>query len=152
MGSFGVAELLHHAAHRVGGGRACIRDAGGVVQQVLDLLQQTDRHAQAAGDQIAPQIGARPLVSGGLGRCRDQLGIERLGLDHVAVEVEELQAQLHTAFAIDDGVVHLLDEGALAAAQAIDDDELPQRPGAVERVAGDEAGQIEQLAHGARLG
>jgi hypothetical protein len=42
--------------------------------------------------------------------------------------------------------------GALAATQAIDDDELPQRPGAVERVARDEAGQIEQLAHRARLG
>ena len=41
-------------------------------------------------------------------------------------------------------------ERRLAAAQALDDDELPQRPGAVERVGDDQRGQVEQLAHACR--
>ena len=36
--------------------------------------------------------------------------------------------------------------------QPFDDDELPQRSGAVERVERDQRGEIEQLAHGPRLG
>ncbi len=36
---------------------------------------------------------------------------------------------------------------AAAALQAVDDEELPQRAGAVERVGDDQGGQVEQLAH-----
>ena len=85
-------------------------------------------------------------------RSASSCRIEGRWFGRVAFEVEELQRQLHCPFAVGDRVVHLLDQGRLAAAKAVDDHELPQRAGAVERVAGDQAGQVEQLAHRAGLG
>ena len=70
----------------------------------------------------------------------------------VALEVEVLQRHLHAALAVGDRVVHLLDERRLAAAQPSMTRELPQRAGAVERVGGDQRGQVEELAHRSRLG
>ena len=148
-GLLGVAELADDPAHGVGGGRAGVGNSGWIAEQILDLANDAERQPQAAGQQVAEHVAAR------LGRCRRaivELGvIDRRRLGSVAFEVEELQRQLHAAFAVGDRVVQLLDQSRLAAAQAVDDDELPQRSGAIERIAGDEAGQVEQLTHRAGL-
>ena len=151
VGPLGVAQLAHHAAHRVGGGRAGFGNARRIGQQVADLADEAEGHPQPAGEQVAQQvlaIGWRGFV----GRPFDAGRVDGWWLGRVAVEVEELQRQLHAALAVGDGVVQLLDQRRLAAAQTVDHRELPQRTGALERVAGDQAGQVEQLAHRARLG
>ena len=50
------------------------------------------------------------------------------------------------ALAVGDGVVELLDHGAPAVGQPVDQDELPQRVVAVERGRGHLGGQVEELA------
>ena len=61
-------------------------------------------------DQFAQQVGARRSACGCLGGGGDGVGVERWRLGCVALEVEELQRQLHAALAVDDGVVQLLDQ------------------------------------------
>ena len=79
------------------------------------------------------------------GRGHGQLG-------SVAFEVEELERQLHAAFAVGDRVVQLLDQRSAAALQALDDHELPEGTGAIERIGGDQRGEVEQLTVASRLG
>ena len=90
--------------------------------------------------------------SGGGGATSTASGSIGGGGRRVAVEVEERQRHLHAALAVGDRVVHLLHERGLAAAQALDDGELPQRPHPVEAVVDEQRGEIEQLAHRTRLG
>jgi hypothetical protein len=150
--SVGLTELLQHTPHRVGRGRAGRRNSGGVGQEVLDLLQQCDGDAQTAVEQLVQQVGLHHLgCCGGFGRG-DEFGVERRRLFRISREVEELQRQLHAALTVDDGVVHLLHQGALATSESVDHDELPQRTSAVERVGRDQAGVVEQLPHRAGLG
>ena len=123
---------------------------GRVGEEVPDLAEDPERHAQRAGEELAEEVlarhGLRRLV-----HARDHLGVERWRLGRVALEIEELQRQLHAGLAVGDRVVQLLDQCRLAAAQALDDRELPQRAGAIERVGRDQAGEVEELAHRAGL-
>ena len=59
---------------------------------------------------------------------------------------------LHATDSVGDRVVHLLHERRLATAQPLDDGELPQRAGAVERVDHGQRRQVEQLAQAPGLG
>ena len=83
------------------------------------------------------------LVSIGVGRGpirRDRLG-------GVAGDVDELLRHADAALAVGDGVVELLDHRGPAVLEALDDEELPERPGAVERGADEGGGEVEQLPH-----
>ena len=71
---------------------------------------------------------------GGAAAVSTAAGSRRRRVRRVALEVEVLQRHLHAALAVGDRVVHLRHERRLAAAQPVDDDELPQRAGALERV------------------
>ena len=73
-------------------------------------------------------------VGGGGARRRRLVRRSAGGSGGVAVEVEVLQRHAHAALAVGDRVVHLRHQRRLAAAQPLDDGELPQRPGAIERV------------------
>ena len=53
------------------------------------------------------------------------------------------------ALAVDDRVMQFLNQRALVAFESVDDDELPQRSGAVVCVARDQAGEVEKLTHAA---
>jgi hypothetical protein len=70
----------------------------------------------------------------------------------IAGEVEELHRQRHSALAVGDGVMQLLDQCAAATLETLDDDELPQRSRAIEGVVGDQRGEILQLAHRTGIG
>ncbi len=124
--------------------------AVGSASSPLHLAGDADRQAEAAGDQVAHRLGGR-RARWRRGDVGGQL-VDRRRRRGVAIEVEELQRHLHAALAVGDRVVHLLHQRRLAAAQALDDDELPQRPHPVERVVDEQRGDVEQLAHGARLG
>ena len=143
-----VGELRHDPPHGVSGGGARRRHLGRVGEQIAELAQHADRHAQAAGQEVAHRL--RPGWFGyflGL----DVLIGDRRRFRSVTFEVEELERQLHAAFAVGDRVVELLDQRRAAFAQTVDQDELPQRTGPVERVGGDQRGEVEQLAHGTGL-
>ena len=58
--------------------------------------------------------------------------------------------QVGAGDAVDRRVVHLGDEADLAVVEALDEPQLPQRPAAVERAAGDVADDLGQLVHRAR--
>ena len=145
-----VGELLQDAADRLDGGGARRRDGGRVGEQLVDLAGHADREAEPAGEEVAHRLGAGR-------RWRGRLDVHLRRVDErprrrVALEVEELQGHLHPALAVGDRVVHLLHQRRPAATEALDDDELPQRPGAVEGVVGEQGRQVEQLAHRAGLG
>ena len=116
----------------------------GVGEQVADLLDDADRQPEPADEEVAHGLGARrrrwPADRAVVA------AVDGLGSGGVALEVEVLQGHLHAADAVGDGVVHLLHERRLAAAQPLDDGELPQRAGAVERVDHGQRRQVEQLA------
>ena len=90
-------------------------------------------------------------VDGGLDEARvDRVGrrtIRRDRLGGVARDVDELLRHADAALAVGDGVVELLDHRGAAVLEALDDEELPQRPGAVERRADEGGGEVEQLPH-----
>ena len=148
-GGLGVAQLAHDPPNRVGSRIARIGNPGWVGEQFLDLAQQHQRHPHAASQNVAEHV-----LAGGI--CATRLlavnaGLNWLGLWCVSLEVKELQRQLHPTLAVGNGVVQFLDERRLATTQPVDHHELPEWPGAIEGIAGDQAGQVEQLTQGSRL-
>ena len=108
-----------------------------VGQQVADLLGDAERQAEPRRDEVpsAPRCRSSPASSAarcGRGRWH------RAGARRITLEVEVLQRQFDAAFAVGDRVVHLLDDGRLAAAHPLDDRELPERTGPVERIGDDQ--------------
>ena len=106
--------------------------AAGSASSSRHLAGDADRQPEArrAAGRARRPGRRRRRRSAGLDRGR--VGERRIG--RVALEVEVLQRHLHAALAVGDRVVHLLHERRLAAAQPLDDDELPQRAGPLERV------------------
>ena len=95
----------------------------------------------AAGDAEAAAQVVGERVDGGL----DEAGVDAapaagrpgaIGSVASRLEVDELLRHADAALAVGDGVVQLLDHRGPAALEALDDDELPQRAGAVEGVVG----------------
>ena len=73
----------------------------------------------------------------GLGAARRR----RLG-DGVGLEVEQVHHELGARRAVDGGVVHLGDDADAVVLESLDHPDLPQRALAVERTAGDLAGDL----------
>ena len=92
-----------------------------------------------------------------LATIRVHVGGERANVSHVircriAFEVDQAQRQLHGTDAVGDGVMHPLHQRAPTTAQSLDERELPQRSGAVQRWTSDGSGEIEQTSRCPRLG
>ena len=68
------------------------------------------------------------------------------------LEVEEDGEQGGAGHPVHRGMVHLGDDGDALVGQALDDPHLPQGLGPVERMTGDVAGQVGQLAQATRTG
>ena len=83
------------------------------------------------------------------GRFRPFVAGHRRG---IALEVDERERQLESADTVGDRVVDLLQERGPAVAQPLDDRELPQRPGPVERSLRERAAEVEDRAVVARRG
>ena len=66
-----------------------------------------------------------------------------------ALEVEELHRQGDARLPVRERVVELLDQCGAPVDESLDDGELPERTRAVERVGGDQRGEILELAHAA---
>ena len=149
MGPLDVRQLRDDAAHGLHRRRGGVGDRRRIGQQLAHLLGDAERQAEPTDDEVP-----HGLRCGGGRRRADGTAVgavDRWWIWGVALEVEVLQRHLHTALTVGDGVVHLLQQRGLAAAQAFDDGELPERPRAVERVERDQRGEVEELAHRARL-
>jgi hypothetical protein len=70
----------------------------------------------------------------------------------VGLGVEGLEHQLHAAHPVGDGVVDLHDQARPAVLEALDDRELPQRPGPVEGLHADGLGDVEQVSQAPTVG
>ena len=118
--------------------------------QAGELAAEVGRHLQPVAERLPGEVDlGRPR----LGRGGGQLLVgQRRRLGGVALHVEELHRDLQAVLPVGHRVVHLLDEGTPAALDAVDDVELPQRPGAVERIGEHRRGEVEQLAQRARRG
>ena len=66
-------------------------------------------------------------------------------------EVEEMHHEVRARHSVDRAVMHLHDEADAPVADALDDPELPEWPGPVQRPAGDVGGHASQLGDSARL-
>ena len=67
-------------------------------------------------------------------------------LGSVAFEVEELQRESHSALAVHERVVKAHEQRGTTARDSFDDDHLPQRARAVERVSREQRGEVVELA------
>jgi hypothetical protein len=114
------------------------------------LARQPDRNAQGAGQRVEQSVGGVRL-----GRrlgWKDLLGPDQGWLGGVALEIDELRRQPHAGFPVHDRVVELLQQGRARPLETVHDEELPQRAGALERVGGEQDGEVEQLVEAARTG
>ena len=146
----GVAELTDDAAHRVGGGRSGVGDLARVVEQLAHLADDAERQSERRRQQIPDRLGSVVVGCSAAASIVSRSGIG--GGSGVALEVEELEGELHAALAVGDRVVHLLDEGGSPTPQPLDDGELPQRPDPIERVGRDDGREIEQRPLVGRFG
>ena len=101
--------------------------------------QGVAHHLDVVGDALGEAGGQSRL-----GRCRD--GGRLVG--RVRGQVEQVDEQLGPRDPVDRRVVDLADERDVAVVQALDDVDLPQGPGAVERHADDGSRQVGQLGEG----
>ena len=107
--------------------------------RVAEELGQGDELADPAGGGVAEQLEVVGDVLGLVLRGRGRLG--GLGL-----QVEQVDHQLGARAAVDGGVVDLGDDADAVLLEALDDPQLPQGTGAVQRGAGDLPGHLAQLA------
>ena len=146
-GGVGVRQLSECATEPVDGRRSGGGDRRRVGEQLADLPGDADRQAERRMDDAEHRVdrarwrGRRRFVG-----SRRAAG----GLGGTAGQVDVLHRHAHTVDPVGDRVVHLRHQRRLAALQPLDDEELPERAGAVERVEHEQAGEVEELAEGAR--
>ncbi len=106
-----------------------------------------------------PRVRCHPWVSVSVVGADERAALERLAHDEhlldvrgVGHHVDELLGEPDPALAVGDGVVHLLQQRRSPSRQAVDQDELPEGTGAVDRVLHELRGQVEELALGAGFG
>ena len=126
LGAIGVDRRLHHLG----------RDAG-----ELDVLRQR------VGGRRPQHLADAELVVAAAHARRRRADIARLH-----GRIEQRQRQLHPGLAVERGVMDLGIEGEIAVLQPVDDEELPQRPRAVEQRGMQPPDQLLQLVHGAGPG
>ena len=117
------------------------------------------RQLAASESTMRPKsIGRRSGVGRGLGQVLDQpvrsvvvavslrVGEHLERLLGVGRDVEERRRQAHAADAVGDRVVELGEQRRAAVVEVVDDAQLPQRPGWIERLGQERAGDVEQPA------
>ena len=114
--------------------------------QVAAARSATERSARSGWRRQARQPAAEHLELAGdaLGRCTARVG--RRDLAPLGARVEQHAEDLVARHAVDDRVVDLGQQRHAAALQAVDQVELPQRAGAVQRPGEDPRDGLGQLA------
>ena len=140
IGLSGCGRGRQHAADR--GRRRRRRRAAPAGSAAAAATASSRRADRAAGDAglPAPLVLERVHDSARAGRARSASGASGIGPRSVAgsrSRSKQVHGDLHAADAVGDGVVDLHDEAGPPVGQAVDDDELPQRPGPVEALHGD---------------
>ena len=139
-GGVGVRQLGECATEPVHGRRSGGGDRRRVGEQLADLAGDADRQAERGVDE--PSIVSTGF-GGGAGAGSWAVDRAAGGLGGVAGQVDVLHRHAHAVDPVGDRVVHLRHQRRLAAFQPLDDEELPQRAGAVERVEDEQAGEVE---------
>ncbi len=119
----------------------------GIGEEVADLADHADRHPQAAG-QHDPEP-CRPAVGGGGGSgASSGSGTRWVGGSGASRARSRNCIDIRT-LASPSAIVWCIFSmrAPRPPFEPVDDDELPQRPGAVEGVGGDQGGEIAELAH-----
>ena len=101
----------------------------------------------------ASDTRAYPTSSVSLGTVSGSHGSSGAGFCSISGrQVEDRDDELLARRAVDRRVVHLAERGDVAALEPVDQPDLPQRAGAVERDGDEMAGQLAQLLHACRAG
>ena len=121
VGRLDVAELADHALDRPGEGDARGRDLGRVGEEVPVLAADADGHAQAAGQDVAHRLHGRRRWCAARPPRRARAPVAWAGSSASRVRSMNCIDSRRLALAVGDGVVQLLDDGALAVLQPVDD-------------------------------
>ena len=147
------------AAERVAGE---VAEAG--AERAADHLADGEGHPERAGDEAAEVVDGADRVLRALPEgADDEVGGPRLqrrvpgarraaGRGRLPSASSRTWARSTVSFAVDEREVGLLDQGDAAALEALDDVDLPQRPGAVEAAGQQLADELAELVRGAGPG
>ena len=114
-------------------------------ERPAEMCDRVDSGSQPCEARGAPP-GPSSCRSRGLVRARPEV------LGRIGHGVQEAERELDTAHTVGEAVVELLDHRRATGAHPLDDGQLPQRPGRIERRHRDRLRQVQHVAHAAGTG
>ncbi len=108
----------------------------------VPMVRRTASTLRVAASTTASRVADRGVVGVAVSSVGSSGALER----GIALEVDESQREFQAADAVGDRVVDLLEQRGAAVGEPVDERELPERSGAVERLLGEHAAEVEERA------